>query len=232
MEPRILAIIPAYNEEENIVSTVEDLRENAPGVDYVVINDGSKDSTGEICRERGYNCINLPVNLGLAGGFQTGMKYALRHGYDYAVQFDADGQHSAAYVLPMVRHAQETGSNIVIGSRFCAQKKPFSARMMGSALITGMIRLTAGEHIQDPTSGMRLFDRTMIPLFANELDYSPEPDTLALVMRQGAKVEEIQVEMRERTAGESYLNFTKSISYMLRVCFSILLVQWFRKDPS
>ena len=145
---------------------------------------------------------------------------------------DADGQHSAAYVLPMVRHAQETGSNIVIGSRFCVQKKPFSARMMGSALITGMIRLTTGERIQDPTSGMRLFDRTMIPLFANELDYSPEPDTIALVARNGAKVSEVQVEMRDRVAGESYLNFTKSISYMLRVCFSILLVQWFRKDPS
>ena len=232
MEPRILAIIPAYNEEANIVSTVEDLRDHAPGVDYVVINDGSKDATGAICRERGYNCINLPVNLGLAGGFQTGMKYALRHGYDYAVQFDADGQHSAAYVLPMVRHAEETGANIVIGSRFCAQKKPFSARMMGSALITAMIRLTTGERIQDPTSGMRLFDRKMIPLFANELDYSPEPDTIALVARNGAKVSEVQVEMRDRVAGESYLNFTKSVSYMLRVCFSILLVQWFRKDPS
>lgn len=232
MEPRILAIIPAYNEEENIVSTVEDLRDHAPGVDYVVINDGSKDATGAICRERGYNCINLPVNLGLAGGFQAGMKYALRHGYDYAVQFDADGQHSAAYVLPMARHAEETGANIVIGSRFCAQKKPFSARMMGSALITAMIRLTTGERIQDPTSGMRLFDRKMIPLFANELDYSPEPDTIALVARNGAKVSEVQVEMRDRVAGESYLNFTKSVSYMLRVCFSILLVQWFRKDPS
>lgn len=232
MEPRILAIIPAFNEEANIVSTVEDLRDHASGVDYVVINDGSKDATGAICRERGYNCINLPVNLGLAGGFQAGMKYALRHGYDYAVQFDADGQHSAAYVLPMVRHAEETGANIVIGSRFCAQKKPFSARMMGSALITAMIRLTTGERIQDPTSGMRLFDRKMIPLFANELDYSPEPDTIALVARNGAKVSEVQVEMRDRVAGESYLNFTKSVSYMLRVCFSILLVQWFRKDPS
>lgn len=229
MEKRVLAIIPAYNEEANIVSTVEDLKLNAPGVDYVVVNDGSKDSTAAICREKGYNLLSLPVNTGLAGAFQTGMKYAQRSGYDYAIQFDADGQHSAAYIGDMVREAEETGANIVIGSRFAAEKKPFSARMVGSALITAMIKLTTRKTIQDPTSGMRLFDAKMIPLFAQELDYSPEPDTISLLMRNGFSVREVQVEMRERTAGESYLNFTKSVSYMLRTCISILLVQWFRK---
>lgn len=225
---KVLAIVPAYNEEDNIESTVEDLRRNAPEIDYVIINDGSKDATSAICQNRNYNCIDLPVNLGLAGAFQTGMKYALRHNYDFAVQFDADGQHSAAYIPVMVEHAQTTASNIVIGSRFCTQKKPISLRMAGSTLITGIIKLTTGDMVQDPTSGMRLFDRTMIPLFANELDYSPEPDTIALVARKGAKVSEIQVEMRDRIAGESYLNFTKSVAYMLRVCISILFVQWFR----
>lgn len=229
MDKSVIAVIPAYNEEENIVSTVEDLKRNAPGVDYVVINDGSKDRTAAICRERGYNLVSLPVNTGLAGAFQTGMKYAERHGYDYAIQFDADGQHSAAYIEAMVREAEQTGANIVIGSRFAAEKKPFSARMAGSALITAMIALTTRKKIQDPTSGMRLFDAKMIPLFAQELDYSPEPDTISLLMRNGFMVREVQVEMRERTAGESYLNFTKSVSYMLRTCISILLVQWFRK---
>lgn len=229
MNKRVIAIIPAYNEEANIVSTVEDLKANAPGVDYVVINDGSKDSTAAICRESGYNLVSLPVNTGLAGAFQTGMKYAERRGYDYAIQFDADGQHSAAYIDAMVREADATGANIVIGSRFAAEKKPFSARMAGSALITAMIALTTGKKIQDPTSGMRLFDAKMIPLFAKELDYGPEPDTISLLMRSGFDVREVQVEMRERTAGESYLNFTKSVSYMLRTSISILLVQWFRK---
>lgn len=229
MDKRVIAIIPAYNEEANIISTVEDLKANAPGVDYVVINDGSKDATAAICREHGYNLVSLPVNTGLAGAFQTGMKYALRHGYDYAIQFDADGQHSAAYIGDMVREAEDTGANIVIGSRFAAEKKPFSARMAGSALITAMIALTTRKKIQDPTSGMRLFDAQMIPLFAQELDYSPEPDTISLLMRNGFSVREVQVEMRERTAGESYLNFTKSVSYMLRTSISILLVQWFRK---
>lgn len=229
MDKKVLAIIPAYNEEENIVSTVEDLRSHAPEVDYVVVNDGSKDSTAQICRDRGYNLVSLPVNTGLAGAFQTGMKYAQRNGYDYAIQFDADGQHSAAYVPEMVRVAEETGANIIIGSRFAAEKKPISARMAGSALITAMIFLTTGKRIQDPTSGMRLFDSKLIPLFAQELDYSPEPDTISLLMRNGFSVREVQVEMRERTAGDSYLNFTKSVSYMLRVSISILLVQWFRK---
>lgn len=229
MKRRVLAIIPAYNEEENIVGTVEDLEMNAPNVDFIIINDGSKDSTPDICRKRGYRMASLPVNLGLAGGFQTGMKYAKRRGYDYAVQFDADGQHSAAYIEQLVQAAEATGSNIVVGSRFVSRKRPFSARMVGSALITLMIRLTTGRRITDPTSGMRLFDSKMIPVFAEELDYGPEPDTLALVMRQGAKVEEVQVEMRERTAGESYFNLTKSISYMLRMSISILFVQWFRR---
>lgn len=226
---RVIAVVPAYNERDNIVSTIEDLRSNAPGVDYVIVNDGSKDDTLSICREHGYNVIDLPVNLGLAGAFQTGMRYAYEHGYDYAIQFDADGQHSAAYIYEMIRAAEAKAANIVIGSRFATQKKPLSARMAGSVLISAMILLTTRKRIQDSTSGMRLFDRQMIPLFANEMDFGPEPDTISLLMRWGYKVEETQVEMRERTAGESYLNFTKSITYMLRMSISILLVQWFRR---
>lgn len=226
---RVIAVVPAYNERDNIVSTIEDLRDNAPGVDYVIVNDGSKDDTLSICREHGYNVIDLPVNLGLAGAFQTGMRYAYEHGYDYAIQFDADGQHSAAYIAKMVHVAEEKGANIVVGSRFATQKKPVSARMAGSVLISAMIMLTTRKRIQDPTSGMRLFDKQMIPLFANELDFGPEPDTISLLMRWGYKVEETQVEMRERVAGESYLNFTKSVAYMLRMSVSILLVQWFRR---
>ena len=229
MDAKVLAIVPAYNEEANIVSTVEDLKVNAPGVDYVVVSDGSRDRTVDICHERGYNLIELPVNLGLAGAFQTGMKYACRNGYDYALQFDADGQHSAAYVSAMVDAAERDDADIVIGSRFAAAKKPISPRMAGSALISAMILLTTRQRISDPTSGMRLFSRAMIPLFAEELDYGPEPDTIALLMRRGAKVREVQVQMRERTAGESYLSFTKSVSYMLRISLSILLVQWFRR---
>ena len=230
MKRKVIAIIPAYNEQDNIVSTVEDLRANAPEVDYVIVNDGSKDRTLEICLERGYRVISLPVNLGLAGAFQTGMKYAFEKGYDYAIQFDADGQHSAAYIDEMLDAADRTGANIVIGSRFANCKKPVSPRMIGSTIISAMIMVTTRKRIEDPTSGMRLFDSSLIPLLANELDCGPEPDTVSYLMRNGFKVEEVQVEMRDRVAGESYLNFTKSVAYMLRMSVSILLVQWFRRS--
>lgn len=225
---KTLAIIPAYNEEESIVATVEELVVVAPEIDYVVINDGSTDGTREICLENAYPVIDLPVNLGLAGGFQAGMKYALRNGYDCAVQFDADGQHDPSFICFMVDNMEQSGANIVIASRFLEKKKHFSSRMVGSALISFIIKLTTGKTISDPTSGMRLFDRSVIEQLANGHDFPPEPDTIAYLLRRGAQVSEVQVSMRERTAGESYLSFTKSIAYMLRTCISILIVQWFR----
>lgn len=230
LKKRVLAIIPAYNEQDNIVFTVEDLLSNAPSIDYVIIDDGSKDKTLEVCQEHGYNVVSLPVNLGLAGAFQTGMRYALEHEYDYAIQFDADGQHSAAYIPHMVELAERENLDIVLGTRFRTRKKPkTNPRMIGSILITRMILYTTRVAISDPTSGMRVFSKRMIPLFANEPDFSPEPDTVAHLVRSGAKIGEVQVDMRERGAGESYLNLSRSVSYMLRVCISILFVQWFRK---
>lgn len=225
---RTLAIIPAYNEEESLAATIEELQQVAPDVDYVVINDGSSDGTRELCIERGFNYVDLPVNVGLSAGFQTGMKHALRHGYDCAVQFDADGQHRPEFIAAMVAHMKEYGDDIVIGSRFVGNHKHVSARMAGSSLIEGMIRLTTGKHIKDPTSGMRLYGKAMIERFAKEKDFGPEPDTIAYLLRHGAKVAEVPVEMRDRAAGESYLSFTKSVKYMLNACVSILFVQWFR----
>lgn len=226
---RVLAIIPAYNEEESIVSTVEEFLATNTGCDYLVVNDGSSDSTERICQERGYNYVSHPTNLGLTGGFQTGVKYALAQaGYDAVVQFDADGQHVPTYLPEMVTEMERAGADIVIGSRFVSESKSFSARMVGSRLITGIIKLTTGQTVTDPTSGMRLYNRTMMEEFARRFDFGPEPDSIAYLMRHGAKVSEVQVQMRERQAGESYLNFAKSISYMARVCTSILLAQWFR----
>lgn len=225
---KILIIIPAYNEQENIERVVDNLVENHPQYDYVVINDGSKDRTAEICRSRGYNCIDLPVNLGLAGGFQAGMKYAERMGYDAAIQFDGDGQHDPSYIAVMAQKMTEENADIIIGSRFVTEKKPFNIRMLGNHLIQGCIFLTTGKKITDPTSGMRLFNRRMIQKLANTMNYGPEPDTVAYLIRCGAKVSELQVEMHERTAGESYLNMMKSMQYMLHMIISILLIQWFR----
>ena len=225
---KTLAIIPAFNEEGSLAATISELQDRAPEVDYVIVNDGSSDKTRDICLGNGYNFLDLAVNLGLSAGFQAGMKYALKHGYDCAVQFDADGQHRPEYISAMVERMEKTGCQIVIGSRFVEEKKNVSARMAGSSLIKAMIRLTTGKTIFDPTSGMRLFDRNMIERFAKEKDFGPEPDTLAYLIRHGARVEEVQVAMRDRVTGESYLNLAKSISYMLRTSISILFVQWFR----
>lgn len=225
---RLLVIIPAYNEEESISSTVDELTSMLPGVDYVVVNDGSRDGTERICLEHGYNYVSLPVNSGLTVGFQTGMKYALRNGYDYALQFDADGQHRPEYISKMLNLAVAEYADIVIGSRFVNKCKEVSARMLGSRIITVAIKLTTGKRVADPTSGMRMFNRKMIERFANDDSLNPEPESISYLMKKGAKVREVQVEMRERQAGESYLNIPKSIAYMARACISILFVQWFR----
>ena len=203
---RLLVIIPAYNEEESISSTVDELTSTLPGVDYVVVNDGSKDGTERICLEHGYNYVSLPVNSGLTVGFQTGMKYALRNGYDYALQFDADGQHRPEYISKMLDLAVAEDVDIVIGSRFVNKCKEVSARMLGSRIITVAIKLTTGKRVADPTSGMRMFNRKMIERFANDDSLNPEPESISYLMKKGAKVREVQVEMRERQAGESYLN--------------------------
>ena len=225
---KCLVIIPAYNEEENIVRVVENLKNNYPMYDYIVINDGSSDSTAKICRKNGYELVDLPVNLGLAGAFQTGLKYAYRKGYDYAIQFDADGQHRPEFIAPMLDKIQE-GYDIVIGSRFVTEKKPHSLRMLGSNLISMAMKLTTGRRVKDPTSGMRMFNKKMIAEFALNMNYGPEPDTVSYLLKQGAKIAEVPVRIAERAGGESYLKPVVAVRYMARILISILLIQNFRK---
>ena len=225
---RVLLVIPAFNEEQNIEMVVEELIAKHPELDYVVINDGSTDNTARICREKGYNLVNLPVNLGLAGCFQTGMKYAYQEGYSYAIQFDGDGQHRPEYIGDM-RRKMEEGYDIVIGSRFVDKPKDFSMRMIGSRLIASAIRLTTGVRVADPTSGMRMFNKEMIKEFALSLNYGPEPDTISYLLKQGAKVAEVPVVITERAGGESYLKPMVAVRYMARILISILLIQNFRK---
>lgn len=225
---KLLIVIPAHNEEASIVPVVRDLIENYPQYDYVVVNDGSRDKTAALCRQNGFHLIDLPVNLGLAGAFQTGLRYAAEHDYDCAMQMDADGQHKPEYIAEMLA-ALEEGNDIVIGSRFLTVKKPKTLRMAGSYIISWSIRLTTGRAICDPTSGMRMFNRAMVQEFAENLNYGPEPDTISYLIKNGAKVKEVQVKMGERTAGQSYLTFWRSVQYMVKMSASILLIQWFRK---
>lgn len=225
---KTLLIIPAYNEEESLKATIDSMQKEAPDVDFLIVNDGSSDGTERVCRENHYPFLDLATNLGLAGAFQAGLKYAYRHNYDCAIQFDADGQHLPEYIAEL-RDAVKI-YDIAIGSRFIDQKKPNSLRMFGSNLIQWSIKVTTGKNITDPTSGMRAFNKRMIAYMANGLNYGPEPDTVSyLIKRAGAKVVEVPVEMQERVAGESYLKPWSSAMYMMRMAISILFLQFFRK---
>lgn len=225
---KTLLIIPAYNEEESLKSTMDSIAAARVNADCLIVNDGSTDGTVQVCRDNGYPFIDLATNLGLAGALQAGMKYAYRHAYDCVIQFDADGQHLPEYIKPLEEAIES--NDIAIGSRFVDKKKPVSMRMLGSNLISIAIKITTGKLLKDPTSGMRAFNRRMIKQFALGLNFGPEPDTVSyLIKRAGAKVVEVPVEMAERVAGESYLNFWTSITYMLRMTISILFIQLIRK---
>ena len=229
MEMKILIVIPAYNEELNIERVVSNLINNYPQYDYVIVNDGSTDKTGVICRKHGWNLIDLPVNLGLTGAVQAGMKYAVKHGYDAVLQYDGDGQHRAEFIEKMKEEMVSSNAEIIIGSRFVSEKKPSSLRMLGGNIISMIIKLSTGQKITDPTSGMRLSGKNVLLEFSRDINYGPEPDTISYLIKQGVKVEEIQVYMDERIAGESYLNVIRSIKYMVLMSFSILFIQNFRR---
>lgn len=226
---KLLIVIPAYNESMNIERVVDHLTHNFPQYDYVVVNDGSRDDTAAICRKRGYTLIDLPINLGLSGAVQAGMRYAVKERYDAVLQMDGDGQHRPEYIAVLQKTMEESGAEIVIGSRFVAEKKPHTMRMMGSNLISAIIKISTGKRIMDPTSGMRLFGRDIVKEFAYDMNYGPEPDTISYLLKQGVQVEEVQVTMDERIAGESYLNLVRSVKYMMLQCFSIVFIQRFRK---
>lgn len=172
--------------------------------------------------------VDLPINIGLEGAFQTGLKYAYRKGYKYVMQYDGDGQHKAEYIESMLNEVKK-GYDIVIGSRFVNKKKGMSLRMIGSRLISLAIRLTTGCHIKDPTSGMRIYGERVISEFVKNINYRPEPDTLSYLLKNGARISEVHVDMEERTTGRSYLSITRSVYYMVNMLCSILFIQIIRK---
>lgn len=225
---KVLIIIPAYNEELNIEKTVNDVKNNTE-YEYVVVNDCSKDNTKKVCEKNEFNMISLPVNYGLTSGIQIGMKYAYENNYDIAIQFDGDGQHQAKYLKDLVEKIEKENCDIAIGSRFEKEKKPHSMRMLGSNIIQFAIKLVTGKRITDPTSGMRAYNKKAIKEFITNTSLTPEPDTIVYMIKKGLNVQEVQVEMKEREFGESYLNTFKSIEYMLSMMFSIVFIRAFTK---
>lgn len=221
-----LVIIPAFNEAGCIVDTVNDIIKNAPGFDYVIINDCSRDDTYNLCLEHGFNVVNLPINSGIGAAVQTGYLYAKRYGYEYAIQVDGDGQHDAAFLETMASYMEEHNTGMLIGSRYI-EKQGFQSsglRRFGIRYFTFLIKILTGKKITDPTSGMRMVGRDIIEYFAEEYpkDY-PEPETAVTIVKKGWTVEEIPVVMKERQAGTSSISPKRSIYYMIKVSLACII---------
>ncbi len=223
---RCLIIIPAYNEAENIEKVVNNLVNNYPQYDYVIVNDGSTDDTLKICQENHYQVIDLPINMGIGGAVQTGYRYARDNGYEAAVQLDGDGQHDVAYLDGMLGTLEEGQADAVIGSRF-VDKEGFQSsqiRRIGIKFLSSLGWLLTGVRVKDITSGYRVVNRKFIKIFSEDYpaDY-PEPEALVIVAVHGGKIMEYPVVMKERENGKSSITFKKSIYYMCKVTLAMLI---------
>lgn len=221
-----LVIIPAYNEAGCIVNTVRDIQEKAPSFDHLVVNDCSRDDTQRLLEENHINHVNLPINTGIGGAVQTGYLYAKRYGYDIVIQVDGDGQHDAQFLEKMADIIEKENLDMLIGSRFI-EKEGFQSsflRRLGIRYFTMLIKLLTKKTITDPTSGMRMVNRRVVELFAEEYpkDY-PEPETVVSILKKGMSVREIPVEMKERQAGVSSISPKKSVYYMIKVSLAVFM---------
>ena len=223
---KTLVIIPCYNEQDSIVRVIDNLKENAPMVDYLIINDCSTDNTEKILKENGYNYINNPINLGIGGGVQAGYKYAAQYGYDIAVQMDGDGQHDPKYLAKVIAPVENGEFDMAIGSRFI-EKEGFQTSFMrrfGINIISTLILILTGKRIKDTTSGFRACNRKLIEFFAaNCADDYPEPEAIVACLASGYKVGEVAVVMEERQGGVSSIRSLKSAYYMVKVCLALVV---------
>lgn len=226
----VLVIIPAYNEAESICETVRSVEQ--VGYDYVVVNDGSTDSTLEVCLSNGFNVLNLTENLGIGGAVQAGHKYAVCHGYQIDVQFDGDGQHDASYISALVDDVL-AGSDLAVGSRFLEKTDGFQSsalRRVGIKWISFLIGVLTGSKATDPTSGFRACSRRCMNLFCRDYptDY-PEPESIVSALKNGLAVNDVPVIMYERSGGKSSIGALSSVYYMIKVSLAIVIVGLSRK---
>ena len=233
-EPRVLAIVPAYNEAGSLPTLIAVLKSRYPQYDVAVINDGSTDDTAEAVRRSGARLVSLPCNLGIGGAVQTGFRIARDEGYDVAVQVDGDGQHPADQVHLVVNALLETGSDIAIGSRFLSGDGYQStlSRRMGISFFSRWLSAICHTRITDATSGFRAINRRAMELLANEYaeDY-PEVEAVLVAHRAGLRICEVPVQMAARTTGSSSIGGLRSASYMVKVSLAILMAA-LRKRPA
>lgn len=230
--PKILLIIPAYNEEANILRVYNNIvsynKKANNKLDVVFINDGSKDNTENILLENNINHVKLIQNLGIGGAVQTGYKYAIENNYDIAIQFDGDGQHDINYVEDLIKPILEEDVDMTIGSRFIDSSssdfKSSGMRRLGIKVISFCICIRTGKKIYDTTSGFRAVNKKVLDSFAVHypLEY-PEPISSVDILLKDMKIKEVPVSMNERIAGKSSIGSWKNVYYMINVTLSILL---------
>jgi glycosyltransferase involved in cell wall biosynthesis len=226
---KILVIIPAYNEEKNIVKVVTQLTETIPEVSYIIVNDCSHDDTIKVCKKYGFNYMSLPINLGIGGVVQAGYQYALDHGYDIAIQMDGDGQHDAGYIRKIIEPILEEEADIVIGSRFLTGEgfQYSGVRRAGINFLSFLIHMCSGTKVKDVTSGFRAVNRKFIRIYAKEYsqDY-PEPEAIIAGAMNHGRIKEVPVIMHEREAGISSINVWESVYYMIKVSLAIFFYRF------
>ena len=226
INPKVLIIIPAYNESENIERVISHMMEIVPQYDYLIINDGSTDATLKICEEMHFHYLDLPINMGIGGAVQTGYRYAWKNGYDIAVQVDGDGQHDVAFLGQMIDYMEQEKADCVIGSRF-VKKEGFQSsglRRIGIQFLSILGWILTGVRVRDITSGYRLVNRRFIRIFSQDypVDY-PEPEAMVIVAVHGGKIKEYPVTMKERENGTSSITLKKSVYYMIKVTIAMLI---------
>jgi len=223
---KILAIVPAFNEEANIAQVIKDLQ-GLSLLDIVVIDDGSTDHTAKIAKDAGAHVVSLPFNLGIGAAVQTGYSYARLAGYAIAVQVDADGQHDAQYVPKLIAPILSGDRDVVIGSRFLPPFLGYRsswARRIGISFFARLISVLTGVQVTDPTSGFRACNRMMIDVFSEDYPSDfPEPEAIVEAKNAHARISEIAVMMRPRLTGHSSIRYLKTGYYMIKVTFAILL---------
>lgn len=225
----ILIIIPAWNEEEVLGPTLEDVSRNGPsGADVLVVSDGSTDSTAEIARRHGAGLLELPVNLGVGGAMRAGYLYAQRSGYAHAVQLDADGQHDPSEISRLLDGMREQGADIVIGSRFTGrgQYTVRGPRKWAMSLLSSVLSRVCHTRLDDTTSGFKLCDGRAIELFARDYPAEYLGDTveaLVLASRAGLTVRQVPVVMRPRAGGSPSHNPLKSAVFLLRAFLALFI---------
>ena len=221
-----LVVIPAFNEQHNIASVLRDVQDRLPEADILVINDCSTDDTSLVARSiKCVKVVDLPCNLGVGGAMQTGFKYALAGSYEYVVQIDGDGQHVPEEVCKLFLTMAKSHCDMVIGSRFLGVDsfRSTACRRVGIKLFDLLFRALVNTRVTDSTSGFRLYNRLSMAVLARyySSDY-PEPDAIVLLKKQGLRITETGVRMRERISGCSSITPMKSPYYMAKVILTIL----------